>query len=146
MRFERDNVEIKHISKSVLSQLSSGLSFIRSTVVKAQEQPQTNSKTTASLQWATLSIFICLTLASLLNIPNTHAHTHKYASSITYPPVFAHGHLSSMHTTSFPASPSIPLLKQASFAVSFLTFFPLLSLSFPNSDRLCRFWQFAVLP
>ena len=44
--------------------------------------------------------------------------------SITYPPVFACGHLSSIHT-SFPASPSIPLLKQASFAVSFLTFFSL---------------------
>lgn len=57
-------------------------------------------------------------LSSLLNIPP------RAPLSITYPPpVFACGHLSSIHTTSFPASPSIPLLKQASFAVSFLTFF-----------------------
>lgn len=49
---------------------------------------------------------------------------HTCASFPTpYPPVSACGHLSSIHTTSFPASPSIPLLKQASFAVSFLTFF-----------------------
>lgn len=49
-------------------------------------------------------------------------HT-RGSPSITHPPVFACGHLSSIHTRSFPQSPSIPLLKQASFAVSFLTFF-----------------------
>lgn len=83
------------------------------------------------------TLFHLSSLGGCLYLHFSHTFFNIYCISppVTYPPVFARGHLSSMHTTSFPASPSIPLLKQASFAVSFLTF-----LSSPVSF-FSKLWQ-----
>lgn len=71
----------------------------------------------------------CISAATrgLLKIPPTHMCPHPHPTLLCLPVD------TSIHTTSFPATPSIPLLKQASFAVSFLTFF----FSYPLS--LCLF-------
>lgn len=76
-------------------------------------------------------------------LPSQHTHISHFYRHPSCLPMDTY-HRCTQHLFFIP----IDLLIETSLICSLLLdiFFPLLSHSFPNSDRLCRFWQFAVLP